>query len=88
MVMSEGASIARNAAWLTLATTLNKVLAFAAFAVVARYTGPEITGTYQFALSVTAIFVTLADLGMTSVVIRGIAADEQMVRNYFQPPFG
>ncbi len=72
--MSEGASIARNAAWLTLATTLNKVLAFAAFAVVARYTGPEITGTYQFALSVTAIFVTLADLGMTSVVIRGIAA--------------
>lgn len=72
--MPEGATIAKNAAWLTVATTLNKVLAFVAFTAVARIAGPGVTGTFQFALSVTAIFVTIADLGMTSVVIRAIAA--------------
>jgi O-antigen/teichoic acid export membrane protein len=71
--MSSGARIAKNAAWLVVATTLNKVLAFISFIVVARLTGPSVTGTYFFGVSVTSIFVTFADLGMTSVIIRAIA---------------
>jgi len=72
--MSYGKSVAKNAFWLVAATTLNKAIAFATFAVVARLVGPTVTGTYFYSVSITSIFVTFADLGMTPVVIRAIAA--------------
>src|SRR3989344_7927970 len=72
--MSYGKSVAKNAFWLMMATTLNKLIAFASFAVVARLAGPHVTGTYFYSVSVTSVFVTLADLGMTPVLIRAIAA--------------
>ncbi len=75
--MSSSARLAKNAAWLVLATTLNKFLAFIGFAVIARLTGPQITGTFFFGVSVTSVFVTLADLGMTPVIIRAIAGNKE-----------
>jgi O-antigen/teichoic acid export membrane protein len=72
--MSYGKSVAKNAFWLVAATTLNKAIAFVTFAVVARLVGPNVTGTYFFSVGVTSIFVVFADLGMTPVVIRAIAA--------------
>ncbi len=72
--MSYGRTVAKNAAWLIAATALNKVVAFVTFALVARLTGAQITGTYFYGVSVTSVFVILADLGMTPVVIRAIAA--------------
>lgn len=72
--MSTGKNVAKNAVWLVLATTLNKVVAFAAFTLVARLVGPHITGTFFYSVSVTSVFVVLADLGMTPVIIRAIAA--------------
>ncbi len=76
--MSSGRAIAKNAAWLMMATTGQKLIAFFAFTAAARITGREITGEYFFAVAVTSTFVILADVGMTPVVIRAIAsgADE------------
>lgn len=56
-----------------MATAGQKVIAFASFIFVARLSGTEITGAYFYAISITSIFVTFADLGMTPVVIRAIA---------------
>ena len=72
--MSYGEKIAKNAAWLIAATMLNKVIAFGAFYIIARLTGPTITGTYFYGVSVTSVFVILSDLGMTPVIIRTIAS--------------
>jgi O-antigen/teichoic acid export membrane protein len=73
--MPYGAKIAKNAAWLMFATSGQKLVAFFAFIAVARLLGKELTGVYFYAISITSIFVTLSDLGMTPVVIRAIAGD-------------
>ncbi len=62
---------------LMMATLGQKFIAFIAFALVARLTGPNITGTYFFAVSVTSVFVTLSDLGITPVIIRAIAGAKE-----------
>lgn len=75
--MSLGASVARNTVWLMVATTGQKVIAFLAFYLIARLTGPHITGAYFYGVSVTSVFVILSDLGMTPVVIRAIAGGRE-----------
>lgn len=60
-----------------LATTGQKLITFLAFYVIARVTGPHITGAYFYGVSVTSVFVTLSDLGMTPVVIRAIASGRE-----------
>lgn len=75
--MSYGEKIAKNAVWLVAATMLNKVIALAAFYVIARLTGPHTTGTYFYGVSVTSVFVVLSDLGMTPVIIRAIASQRE-----------
>jgi O-antigen/teichoic acid export membrane protein len=67
----------KNALVLMMATVGQKLIAFVAFAVVARLTGPNITGIYFFGVSVTSVFVVLSDLGMTPVVIRAIAGNRE-----------
>lgn len=78
--MSHGKQIAQNAAWLMAATAAQKAIAFLTFTLIARLVGVEVTGRYFFAVSVTSIFVTLTDLGITPVVIREIAQNEQSGR--------
>lgn len=72
-----GQAVGKNAAWLMVATTLNKLVAFVTFALVAKLVGPTITGTYFFGVSVTSLFVILSDLGMTPVVIRAISGSRE-----------
>jgi O-antigen/teichoic acid export membrane protein len=67
-------SVGKNALWLMLATTLQKVVAFFAFLVIAKVTGPRVTGEYFYAVSITSMWVTVMDLGLTPVVIRAYAA--------------
>jgi O-antigen/teichoic acid export membrane protein len=81
--MSHAKKIAQNAAWLMAATTAQKAIAFVAFTVIARLAGTSLTGQYFFAVSITSIFVTLADLGLTPVLIREMAADENKGRAVF-----
>ncbi len=65
--------LAKNATYLTLASTGQKVVAFLYFLFLARVMQPENTGAYFLALSITIIFSVIADFGITSVVIREIA---------------
>lgn len=78
--MSHAKKIAENAAWLMIATTGQKAVTFVAFTAIARLVGAKITGEYFFVISITSIFVTLGDLGLTPVVIRELAADESRGR--------
>ncbi|MDD2785624.1 MAG: flippase [Patescibacteria group bacterium] len=75
--MSLGSSVAKNTVWLMAATAGQKVVAFLAFYVIARLTGPHITGVYFYGVSVTSVFVIISDLGMTPVVIRSIAGGKE-----------
>lgn len=75
--MAYGARVAKNALLLMMATAGQKVVAFAAFIIVARLLGTELTGVFFYAVSITSIFVVIADLGMTPVVIRSIAGGKK-----------
>lgn len=81
--MSQAKSIAQNAAWLMIATTAQKAISFVTFTVIARLVDVAVTGEYFFAVSITSIFVTVADLGLTPVLIREMAADEKRGRAAF-----
>lgn len=72
-----GEKVAKNALVLMLATTGQKFVAFLAFMIVARIVGPEVTGAYFYAVSVTSVFVIISDLGITPVVIRAIAGGRE-----------
>lgn len=73
--MSHERALARNTAWLMIATLGQKVISFLVFYLIARRVGPEVTGKYFYAVSITSVFVVLADVGLTPVVIREMAAD-------------
>ncbi|MSR84818.1 flippase [Candidatus Uhrbacteria bacterium] len=73
--MSQAKMVAQNALWLTLATTGQKVISFLTFTLVARLVGVHITGSYFYAVSVTSAFGIIADLGLTPVIIREMAAN-------------
>lgn len=62
---------------------LSKVVAFLYFYAIARIMGPHATGVYFFSVSVTSIFTILADLGITPVVIRSIASDDEKSARLF-----
>ena len=65
-----------------IATIGQKAISFITFYVIARMVGPEVTGKYFYAVSVTSVFVIFADLGLTPVVIRELAANEERGRAY------
>lgn len=75
--MSTDSPLVKNTIWLMMATMGQKVVAFLAFYLIARLTGPEITGSYFFGVSVTSIFVVFSDLGMTPVIIRALAGNRE-----------
>ncbi len=78
--MSFGEKVAKNAIWLMVATTGQKAIAFLTFTLVARLVGVETTGAFFYAVSVTSVFVTFGDLGLTPVLIREMAGNEERGR--------
>lgn len=76
-------AIARNTAWLMIATFGQKVVSFLAFYIIARLVGPTVTGKYFYAVSITSIFVVLADFGLTPVIVRELAANEERGKAFF-----
>ena len=81
--MSHGKTIAKNAAWLMGAMTAQKVIAFLSFTIVARLVGVQVTGEYFFVISITSVFVILTDLGLTPVIIREMAQNEESGNGVF-----
>lgn len=76
-------SLARNTAYITIASVLQKVISFVYFTIVARNMGAEGTGKYFFALSFTTIFVVFVDLGLTNVLVREGAKSREKLQQYF-----
>src|SRR3989338_2929446 len=66
-------SIAKNTAYMTVASIVQKIISFAYFTIVARSIGVEGTGKYFFALSFTTLFVVFVDFGLTNVFVREAA---------------
>jgi len=78
-----GTSIAKNTAFMTIASIGQKIVSFAYFTLIARFIGVEGTGKYFFALSFTTVFVVFVDLGLTNVLVREAAKMKQKVQEYF-----
>lgn len=68
--------IASNTVWYMTALTLQKVISFVYFTILARYLKPEGIGDYAFATSFVLIFAVFADLGMSAIVTREIAKQD------------
>lgn len=75
-------SIAKNTAFMTIASIAQKIISFVYFTLIARSITPEGTGKYFLALSFTTIFVVLVDLGMTNVLVREAARVRENIQKY------
>lgn len=76
-------SIARNTAFMTIASIGQKIISFAYFTIIARTIGAEGTGKYFFALAFTTVFAVFVDLGFTSVMVREAARIKEKTQEYF-----
>lgn len=65
--------LAKNTAYLTVASIGQKIVAFVYFAMIARVVGVEWTGKYFLALSITTMVGVIADFGLTPVLVRETA---------------
>ncbi len=77
--------LARNTAFLTVASIGQKFIAFVYFALIARIVGVEWTGKYFLALSITTMVGVIADFGLTPVLVRETAKhpdDQQKILSH------
>ncbi|MCU0452751.1 MAG: flippase [Bacteroidetes bacterium] len=70
-------TVARNTAFLLAAQILVKVFAFAALVVLANRLDVATFGLFNFVLAFASLFIPLADLGIDTVLVREMAADQQ-----------
>lgn len=80
--------LAKNTIFYTIALASQKVLSFFYFIVLARGIGVENTGKFTFALSFTSIFAMFLDLGLTQVLIRETAKNQENSEKYLANIFG
>lgn len=80
--MSQAKTIAKNTSWLFIAELISKILALLAVIFIARYLGDKIFGVYSFVGSYVAIFLVVADLGITMLSTREIARNRDKVQHY------
>jgi len=75
-------NIAKNTSYFTFALILQKIISFTYFTVIARALGPEDLGKYYFAISFTTIFAIFIDLGMSNVLTREVAKEENKASDF------
>lgn len=85
--MEASTRIARNTTYLTIASTLQKIVSFGYFAYISKAI-EEVeegsVGRYAFALAFTSIFVIFMDFGLSSLLTREVAKDESQLQSYFK----
>ncbi len=79
--------ITANSAFFLTALVMQKVLSFVYFTILARSLGPEYTGQYFFAISFATMFAVLMDFGLSPVLIREVARNQQDQQRWFQQIF-
>jgi len=70
-------NIAKNTSYFTIALIIQKIISFSYFILLARNFGPEDLGKYYFAISFTTIFAIFIDLGLSNVLTREVAKNQQ-----------
>ncbi|NBS41055.1 flippase [bacterium] len=81
-------TVAKNTLYFTAASIAQKLLAFVYFLFLARVMEPAATGQYFLALSVTTIFSTITDFGVTPVVIRDVAKFPERAKHLVREALG
>lgn len=76
-------SVAQNTSFLTAASVLQKIISFAYFIFIASKIGVLNTGSYTFAISITTVFIVLADFGFTQVLTREASKFPEKSQHYF-----
>jgi len=74
--------VLKNAAALSVASVLSKVIAAIVGIVVARYLGPEIFGEYNSALAFVSTFILFADFGLSNYMVQEGSRDEGVLPLY------
>lgn len=67
---------------MTIASVGQKIIAFAYFAMIARFLGTELTGRYTTVLAFTTIVVVFVDLGLSTVLVREVARAKEKAQTY------
>ncbi|MBU0614002.1 flippase [Patescibacteria group bacterium] len=80
--------LAKNTMYLTVASVLQKAIAFLYFALIARYVGVEQTGAYFLALAIVTVVAVFEDIGITSVVIREVSKHQEDAKKWTQAVLG
>ncbi len=71
--MNTAQKITANTSWYLLALTVQKFLSFAYFIILARFLEPANYGQYQLSINFALMLSVIADLGLSSVLIRETA---------------
>lgn len=74
--------VLKNAAALSVASVLSKVIAAIVGIAVARYLGPEIFGEYNSALAFVSTFILFADFGLSNYMVQEGSRDEGVLPLY------
>jgi len=80
--MTKVTNIAKNTSYFTFALILQKVISFAYFTILARTFVPDDLGKYYLAISLTTIFAIIIDLGLSNVLTREIAKDQEKANSH------
>lgn len=76
-VSNELSKTVKNASWIIICKLLQSVLNLVIGMITARYLGPSNYGLINYAASITAFFVPLMRLGLTSTLVREFVSDPQ-----------
>jgi len=87
-MLHTGRTIIRNASFMALASTTQKVLSFFYFAAIARLLGAESTGVYFYALSFSQILSVFLDGGFANYIVRETARDDRQGLRYAEDALG
>ncbi len=80
--MSTAKRIVKNTSVLFIATVIGYILGFFTTLYTARYLGAEGFGTISLALSLTAIFGIITDLGLNTLIVRETARNKELSDKY------
>ncbi len=74
--------IRKNTIWLTLSQGISIIVSLILTLILARHLGPRYNGIYNYANAIVGIFAIFVDFGMSTVLIRDIARDTNLVKKY------
>lgn len=75
-------TILKNSFWFAFGTTITKVSRAVIIVYVARIIGAEEYGIFTYALSIVGIFMLFSDIGLTSILIRELAKDDEEKKSF------